>query len=109
MKYMNRTFVFLSRHEPTDQQKKIAAEKGITILKGNDVDAFGDRLYYEIESWKSIAHGIICVHPVVALMAHQLGFAVGVFNNINRAPIGEKPQFETTSLAVFEPARFSSR
>lgn len=106
-------FLFISRHTPTESQVDLARSKGIELIHAGDLDAFSPDLAKQIEEldYKFCpdhgedlvqgAHGIVCVHPVIALTAKELSYKVGVFNNVNRAPVGEKPQFETTQLVIF--------
>lgn len=91
-----RKFYFVSRHQPTADQINLAAEQGISLVLFGDVDAFswsGDDLPADCD-------GVVCVHPLVALTAAAKGFPVGVFENANRAPEGEKPSFQAVRLEV---------
>jgi hypothetical protein len=45
----------------------------------------------------------VVVHAAAALRLLQVGKSVGVFENSNRAEIGQPPQFDTTSLHIFHP------
>lgn len=88
-------FAFISRHTPTDSQISIAAEKGIELVSVGDRDAFtvSPNEFKEFD-------GAVVVHPAMAmrLCSHM---CIGVFNNVNRAPVGEKPQFEATELHLY--------
>jgi hypothetical protein len=92
-------FAFISRHAPTDGQKQMAADKGIELAHVGDADAFSI-----IPSWideQGAFDGVVVVHPAAALrLAHT--FAVGVFENANRAPVGEKPQFEAVAFHIYD-------
>lgn len=93
-------FAFLSRHQPTQEQIDLATERGIELIHLGDVDAFSWSLS-DAERIKDMdIDGVICVHPVLALKAFNAGFDVGVFENGNRAPEGEKPQFFAKSLWI---------
>ena len=92
-------FAFISRHVPTDSQVRLALEKGIELIYVGDRDGF------KIDPSEFIAadvRGVVVVHAQAALTCFKYGFSIGVFNNINRAPIGEKPVFETTELFITE-------
>ena len=89
-------FAFVSRHNPTESQVKLASEKGIELVHVGDRDAFS----FPASEFKGGYQGVVVVHPLAALTAFTAGLHVGVFNNVNRAPVGEKPQFETTDLVV---------
>ena len=99
---------FVSRHEPTTEQTAIAAAQGYTLFPVGDVDAFDPNLDDLIRLMATVAHPdcdcIICVHPLIALTAYKCGFSVGVFENANRAPEGEKPSFQAVSLRIVEVA-----
>jgi hypothetical protein len=95
-------FAFVSRHAFTPQQAAIAAAQNIELIQSRDMDAFSPDLSLTMIHLKDDQNfdGIICVHPLVALIASSVGLKVGIFNNVNRAPVGEKPRFETTTLVV---------
>lgn len=88
-------FAFVSRHEPTEGQKMLAAKASIELVTVGDRDGFT----LNSEEFKEFK-GVIVVHAQAAMRALLSGLKVGVFNNVNRAPLGEKPRFETTSLVV---------
>jgi hypothetical protein len=110
-------FAFISRHQPTDGQHRLAAEQDIQLVSVPDLDAFAIRSESEVIALMGNPapgatnftdgpfDGVICVHALIALEFSQAGFPVGVFNNVNRAAVGEKPQFETTKLVVVQPAK----
>ena len=92
-------FAFISRHQPTPSQHELAAAQGITLVHIGDADAF--TLDEGFVHNQGNFDGVIVVHPAAALrLARQ--FRIGVFENANRAPVGEKPQFEARSLQVFD-------
>lgn len=100
MKY----FAFISRHTPTSDQIALAAHRGIALVHVGDADAFAlsPSFVYEMGNRHDRDFdGVIVVHPAAAMRLCK-EFAVGVFENANRAPEGEKPQFETKALYVFD-------
>ena len=87
--------LFFSRHEPTDNQHRLAKEAGYNISWEGDLDAFDTGLAYDViemlyeneSCWdnrkpKSVA----VVHPLLALefAAHPNVKEVCVFENRNR-------------------------
>ena len=88
-------FAFVSRHEPTDSQRMLAAKASIELVMVGDRDGFT----LNSDEFKEF-QGVVVVHAQAAMRALISGLKVGVFNNANRAPLGEKPRFETTSLVV---------
>lgn len=108
-------FAFVSRHKPTVSQVKLAAEIGVELVAVPDLDAFEPRSRTDVVALMGNPDpgavnfsggpfdGVVVVHGLLALQFSQAGFPVGIFNNVNRAPVGEKPQFETTQLVVVEP------
>lgn len=92
-------FAFISRHQPTEGQHALAAAQGIELTHIGDADAFtvGAGFIHNAGPFE----GVIVVHPAAALrLAPQ--FLVGVFENANRAPVGQAPQFEAVSLHVYD-------
>lgn len=92
-------FAFISRHAPTQGQIEMAAAQGIELAHVGDADAFsvGAGFVHHHGPFE----GVVVVHPAAALrLAPQ--FLVGVFENANRAPIGEPPRFEAVSLQVYD-------
>ena len=92
-------FAFISRHTPTQSQHDLAAEQGIALTHIGDHDAFTVSPGFVDNAGPF--EGVIVVHPAAALRLAP-SFLVGVFENANRAPVGERPQFEATSLQVFD-------
>jgi hypothetical protein len=93
------TFAFISRHQPTTSQYKLAEEQGITLVPVGDIDAFsvtaedlGNYQYYD---------GVIVVHPAAALRLAP-HYWIGVFKNANRARPDEPPKFEAESLEIYD-------
>jgi hypothetical protein len=93
-------FAFISRHEATKEQAALAAEKGIKLVPFGDMDAFGPNLLAEVRQQAVHVQGVVVVHPWAAIMLAQAGYKVGVFENANRAPEGEKPSFSAKALHI---------
>lgn len=94
---MKKRFAFITRHEPTTEQGALAEENNIELISIGDHDAFTFN-FNQLEGFD----GVIVVHAAAALRAKAAGFAVGVFENASRAPVGQKPTFEAVKLHVFE-------
>ena len=92
-----RNLAFISRHEPTIEQHQLAKEKGFIIVHVGDRDAFT----FDFKELDKSFAGVIVVHPALAIKALQYFSIVGVFENINRAKVGEKPKFVTGALHLF--------
>ena len=101
MKTMN----FISRHVPTPDQVRLAADKGFDLVHVGDVDAFDtDAILEKFNDCEGTAFAV--VHPALALDLASLAdpdmpITIGVFQNANRAPEGERPQFEAVSLKIW--------
>lgn len=91
-------FAFISRHTPTPSQVAMAAEAGIELVSVGDMDAF-TVCCADVDEFGHF-DGVVVVHPAMALRLAP-GYAVGVFENANRAPEGAKPQFEAQALHIF--------
>lgn len=96
---MEHRFAFISRHLPTDGQVALAKAQGIELAHVGDADAFTVTTGFVYDH--GAFDGVVVVHPAAALRLAPT-FLVGVFENANRAPVGEKPQFEAVSLQVFD-------
>lgn len=96
-------FLFISRHTPTAEQITLAADANIELFHVGDMDAFSPSLRNDLRKLAKEYQGVVCVHALIALEAHKMGLAVGVYQNSNRAPEGEKPSFLATALVVTEP------
>lgn len=93
------TFAFISRHAPTAGQIEMAAAQGIELTHVGDADAF--TVDAGFVHGKGPFEGVVVVHPAAAMrLASQ--FMVGVFENANRAPVGQPPQFEAVSFHVYD-------
>ena len=98
---MSKTW-FVSRHEPTLAQ--LALVPG--LIKVPDINAF-DRLAVDTllsQMGKNDVDRVIVVNAALALNIAALAaereqfLCIGVFENANRAPEGEKPTFEASAL-----------
>ena len=92
-------FAFISRHVPTDSQHQLAAEQDIELTHIGYHDAF--TVAPGFVDAAGAFEGVVVVHPAAALRLAP-HFVVGVFENANRAPVGERPQFEAVSLQLFD-------
>jgi hypothetical protein len=92
-------FAFISRHEPTTGQFSLAEARGVDLVPVGDADAFTVTPSWVYE--QGAFDGVVVVHPAAAMnLAGQ--FLVGVFENINRAPVGERPLFEAKELHIYD-------
>lgn len=91
-------FAFVSRHQPTPEQVLLAKGQDIELNHVGDMDAFNMSLV-AFKHYK----GVIVVHPEAALVLFENGTPVGVFENQNRAPIGQPPAFVAKSLRIHYP------
>lgn len=92
-------FAFISRHTPSAGQIQLAAEKEIELLAVGDCDGFtvSPAFVYEAGPFE----GVVVVHPAAALNLAP-HFLVGVFENENRAAIGERPDFHAKSFKIWD-------
>lgn len=92
-------FAFLSRHTPTPEQIALALELGVELVEIGDADAFvvGPGFIYEAGNFE----GVVVVHPAAAMRLCS-EFVIGVFENANRAPVGENPQFTAKALHLYD-------
>lgn len=90
---------FISRHEPTQAQQILAESQGFDLQHIGDYDAFNisPAFVYNAGPFEAVA----VVHPAAALNLCQ-EFIIGIFKNINRAPVGEEPQFECAGLEIWD-------
>ena len=92
-------FAFISRHEPSAEQVALAADVNVELTAIGDRDAFS----FTVEDAEKIGKGfagIVCVHPLIAMNAMLAEIPVGVFENANRAPLGQPPQFKAVRFVV---------
>lgn len=96
---------FVTRHTATAEQAELAAKYGYEIESVGDLDAFGhkEELSSLIERANECGGAIAVVHPALALRvrAGLWNGRVAIFENGNRAPEGEKPQFYAKELHFF--------
>lgn len=92
-----RKFAFVTRHQPTPAQTIIAARAGIALIPVGDRDGFT----FDPTEFGGEYDGVIVVHPAAALRASACGWAVGIWENANRAPEGAPPRFEAVSLHLY--------
>lgn len=96
--------VFISRHDLSDLQTDLLTKAGFIADTVDDFDAFADDKSFK-ELVKSLHEKdvllVIVVHPLLALRLSKY-FLVGVFNNKNRSPIGEQPDFFTDKLVIID-------
>ena len=107
---MNNLFIWVSRHPLTTDQKDLILDtffEGKTnIIEYGDINVFKDEDLDQLYKLASNTNDFVViggVHGLLGAFALQNGFSFGAFNNINRAPIGEKPDFHTTELKVVYP------
>lgn len=96
---MTERFAFISRHVPTQSQHDLAAAEGIELIHIGDADAF--TVSPSFVDAAGAFEGVIVVHPAAAMRLCGR-FVVGVFENANRAPVGERPQFEAVALHLYD-------
>lgn len=97
-----KNFVFISRHTPTADQLALASKAGIALLHVGDRDAF--TLNAKEFAPDETISGMIVVHPAAAMKFLAADYHVGIFENANRAPEGQKPTFEAVRLHLFSAA-----
>lgn len=97
-------FAFISRHAPTPDQYILAEEQDIVLNWVGDYDAFCVSPEWVAQQAAAVGLpdfvGVIVVHPAAAMNLCRY-YQIGVFENANRAPIGEKPQFQAVRMEVF--------
>ena len=99
------TFVWISRHPLSDAQRKALKDRGFaTVVEAGDADAFsaealGRAIITAVPGGDVNAVGV--VHPAAALILKNAGFTVAISRNVNRAPEGERPQFEFSGWEFF--------
>lgn len=96
-------FAFISGHEPTPEQYKLAGAKDITLIWIGDLDAFTVSPA-QVSELVSEVEGVVVVHPAAALrlaLILQGNFKIGVFENGVRLPDGGKPTFFAKALHIY--------
>lgn len=94
----NKKLAFVSRHVPTQGQNELANDMGFDLVHVGDLDAFA--ITPEMIAGMGQFDGVVVVHPAAALRLAKR-YVIGVFENANRAPVGEKPQFEAVDLHIY--------
>jgi len=94
-------FAFISQHTLTNGQIKLAAEKGITLVRIGDRDAFSVNVTDIVGHDAGPFDGVVVVHPAAAMRLCG-SFLIGVFENANRAPEGEKPSFKAVDFYIYD-------
>jgi hypothetical protein len=92
-------FLFISRHTPTAEQHDLAADMMVELHHVGDADAFS-----VTQGWvddQGAFEGVVVVHPNAALLLAPR-FLIGVFENANRAPVGEAPQFLAVAFHIHD-------
>lgn len=92
-------FAFISRHEPTPEQYKLAGAKDITLIWIGDLDAFTVSPA-QVSELVSEFEGVVVVHPAAALRLEG-HFRIGVFENAVRPKDGDKPTFFAKALHIY--------
>ena len=102
---MMKKLFFISRHVPTIEQVELARAHGYEIEHVGDLDAFGDDdKVLDIADRANKSFGAVSiVHPALALRFSKLlwNARIIIFENGNRAPEGEKPQFYAKGLHFY--------
>lgn len=99
---MNGICLFVSRHTPTEDQFKVAKLLGYTLVPAGDCNAFDQdevSLFIE-EHLTGTTTAVACVHPLMVVEALRLELNVVIFENANRAAVGEKPNFHCCGVTV---------
>ena len=91
-------FAFISRHTITTEQHKLAAEHDIKLVPIGDLNEFNVTTAM-IDAFGPF-DGVVVEHPAAAMRLSR-DFEIGVFENENRAPIGERPQFHPVALHIY--------
>ena len=92
-------FAFISRHLPTEGQIAMALDMDVELVHVGDADAFSISPSFVDD--KGSFDGVVVVHPAAAMRLCG-SFSVGVFENANRAAVGEPPRFEAISFHIYD-------
>lgn len=97
-------FAFVSRHEPTNQQRETAARMNVDLEWVGDKDGFALSAedLYDLAKYR----GVIAVHAGMVAELMSRGFTVGVFQNVARPADGDRPSFEPGKLHVWHGGHF---
>ena len=100
---------FVSRHVPTDDQIKLAADKGFKLVHVGDVDAF-DVNAVDAVFTDNPGTAFAVVNPALAMnlvsLARDTDVTIGVFQNAARPADGGKPTFKAVNLHVWKVSKF---
>lgn len=110
-----RIAIMISRHEPNDSQRLLAAKQGYTLIHVGDMDAFAPNLWGQIRNAAAAecASAVVAVHPLVALTAtgvytqhhYDRGFLqpldVLIFQNATRPAPGQVADYTAGGLSIF--------
>jgi len=94
-------FAFISRHTPTANQMVLAYNQDIVLVPVGDRDAFSVNVTDIMGHENGPFDGVVVVHPAAAMRLCG-SFLIGVFENANRAPEGEKPSFEAVDFYIYD-------
>lgn len=90
---------FISRHVPTLEQAVLAAKYDFVLVHIGDMDAFTISVQ-DVRNACPDAGAVAVVHSAAALRLVS-DFPVCIFENENRAPEGERPQFKTVRMYLY--------
>ena len=96
--------VFISRHALSESQHALLNKACFVGEDMQDFDAFASEseLKQLVKTLRDAdVKMVITVHQLLALRLSK-DFLIGTFNNVNRAKIGERPDFETTQLVIVD-------
>jgi len=93
-------FAFVSRHAPTPEQFALATAQDIELIPVGDQDAFSITWAAVQDHPAAPFDGAVVVHPAAALRLAPM-MLVGVYENANRAPEGERPSFTAVALHIY--------
>lgn len=95
-------FVFISRHQPTDDQIRLADERDIELIHVGDTDGFTVTGDWVQASTNLQIDGAVVVHAAAAVRLLIEGYTVGIFENANRAEVGQPPEFKAVALHIYD-------
>lgn len=91
---------FMSRHPASAKQHQLAAEAGYQLVDVGDADGFRVAQDGVLERIADEFDAVAVVHAAAALR-FIAAMPVAIFENANRAPVGETPQFEAVNLFIY--------
>lgn len=98
-----KSMVLISRHDPTLEQRKLAAEAGYQIVSHHDIDGFDTHSLLEV-ALSPASDCVAVVHAGAALALMSNDVSVAVFRNENRAPVGQPSTFKASELHIYHPS-----